>query len=190
MTSSISGSAMNMQRMSPLAMLQKNLVSEISSGKINSADQDALSAALQSIDDSMQAGRSSGSTRKAPPSPDEAKAKVESLIDDQVTAGKLTSEQADELKQLFADTFDGGPGGAKGAGGPPPPPPGPPPGEEDSDESGSASLTISGSSGSIAKLLQELIEKFAQTSSSTSYGTNGRTSTSTQSSSLFLDISV
>jgi hypothetical protein len=188
MTSSISSSAMSMQRMSPLAMLQKTLASEISSGKIKSSDQDAISAALESIDESMRSGQSTG-TRKAPGSPDEAKAKVESLIDDQVTSGALTSEQADELKQLFADTFQGGPGGPKGAGGPPP---GPPPGaaEEDSADSDSSTLTISGSSSAIAELLQKLIEKFAETTSSTSYGTNGQSATTSQSKSLFVDISV
>lgn len=181
MTSSISSNAMSMQRLSPLAMLQKNLVSEISSGKINSSDQDALSSALQTIDDSMRSSRAGGK-----PSPEEGKAKVEGMIDNMVSTGKLTDSQASELKQLFEDTFAGGPGGVQGRNGPPPPPP--PSDEEDSTEgcttcaSGSADSTEA-----LMQMLQELMQKLSENLSSKAYGTNGKTSTSSVSA-LFIDI--
>lgn len=176
MTSSISSNAMSMQRLSPLAMLQKNLVSEVSSGKINSSDQDALSSALQTIDDSMRSSRSSGR-----PSPEEGKAKVEGMIDEMVSSGKLTDSQATELKQLFETTFAGGPGGVQGRNGPPPPPP--------SDEE-SESSSISGTeetTEALMQMLQELMQKLSENLSSKAYGTNGKTTTSSTSA-LFIDI--
>lgn len=168
-----------MQRLSPLAMLQKNLVSEISSGKINSSDQDALSSALQTIDDSMRSSRSSGK-----PSPGEGKAKVEGMIDDMLSSGKLTDSQATELKQLFEDTFAGGPGGVQGKNGPPPPPP---PSNEESEDSATSVTDAAASTEDLMQMLQELMQKLSENLSSKAYGTNGKTSTSSTSA-LFIDI--
>lgn len=107
----------------PLQKLQQELQAELSSGKISSGDQDALSSALTDIDSSLQADRSSQSSGSRP-SPDEMKSKIDDLISAQVSSGKLTSDQATELQGVFQSAFaDGGPGGAggpKGAGGPPP----------------------------------------------------------------------
>lgn len=175
MTSSISSNAMSMQRLSPLAMLQKNLVSEISSGKINSSDQDALSSALQTIDDSMGSSRAGGK-----PSPEEGKARVEGMIDDMVSSGTLTDSQASELKQLFEDTFAGGPGGVQGRNGPPPPPPS----EEDS---GIGATEAAESTEALMQMLQELMQKLSENLSSKAYGTNGKAATSSASA-LFIDI--
>jgi hypothetical protein len=100
-------------------MLQNELLSEVSSGKISAEDQDALSAALDTIDAAMQGSRPSIGGGK-PPSPEEMKARIDGLIQEQVDSGALTSEQAEELKGVFANAMPprgpGGPGGPGGAG--------------------------------------------------------------------------
>lgn len=118
---SISSSGM-FQRMSPRDMLQKELVSEVSSGAISAEDQDALSSALDSIDATFKSERSVIGGK--PPSPDEMKSKIDDLIAGQVESGALTSAQAEELKEVFANAMPqggrggpGGPGGPRGAGG-------------------------------------------------------------------------
>lgn len=112
---SITSSAM-FQRTSPRDMLQNELLSSISSGAIQAGDKEALSAALDSIDATLRSRPAGGGK---PPSPDEMKAKIESLIDDQVDSGKLTTDQAEELKNVFANAMpQGGPGGRGGPGGP------------------------------------------------------------------------
>ena len=57
----------------------------------------------------MQASKPTAGS--APPSPDEMKSKINDLIAGEVSSGKLTSAQGDELKNVFANTFKGGPGG-------------------------------------------------------------------------------
>jgi hypothetical protein len=80
------------QHVSPRDMLQKELLSEVSSGQISSADKDALSAALDTIDTAMKSqGSASGGK---PPSPDEMQSKLNDLIQSQVDSGALTSDQA------------------------------------------------------------------------------------------------
>jgi hypothetical protein len=100
---------------SPLDRLQTELQSEVSSGAISSTDQSALSTALDDIDQSLQADRSSGSQASGPPSPDQIKSKIDDLINGEVQKGTLTSAQATELQNVFANTFaKGGPGGHHG----------------------------------------------------------------------------
>ena len=110
---------------SPRELLQNELLSEVSSGAISADDQDALSAALDDIDSTLRSQRPErGSAR---PSPTEMKSKIDDLIATEVQNGKLTSDQADELKNVFAKAFShggdgaggpqGGPGGAGGPGG-------------------------------------------------------------------------
>lgn len=180
MTTTISSSSFAMQRPSPRDMLQTTLTSQVAAGKIDSADQDALSAALDSIDSAMRSGRPSG-PRQAPPSPEEAQAKIESLIDSQVEEGSLTSEQAEELKQIFAETFAGGPGGP-GGGRPPGPPPGPPPGEAGAE--GATSLTITTTDSDVSKALQAFLKQLTDTLGS-GYGQSGQSTTGSSSSLLF-----
>jgi hypothetical protein len=108
-------SALGAQSFSPLTLLQNELASEASSGKISSDDQSALSSALSDIDAAMQSQAQSGGS---PPSPGAMKSKIDSLIAGEVKDGKLTSAQADELKNVFAQALQGGPGGAGGPGGP------------------------------------------------------------------------
>jgi hypothetical protein len=173
MTSISSTQAMRHQ--SPLLKLQQTLAADISSGKISAADKSALSSALDTIDSAMQSG--------SRVSPEDGKAKVESMIQDMVSDGTLTADQAEELNTVFSDTFSGGPGGAKGpkgAGGPPPPPPG----DEDSDESSDVTLSLTGSSTDIATMLKKLLESLASNGTST-YSSSA--SSNTNVSSLFLD---
>lgn len=112
--SSIGSATASQQSFSPLKMLQTELASEVKAGTISSSDQSALSSALDDIDQAMQSSKPSAGSR---PSPDEMKSKIDDLIAGEVSSGKLTSEQADELKNVFSSAFKGGPGGA---GGPPP----------------------------------------------------------------------
>lgn len=189
MTTTISSSSYGAQRLSPRDMLQNALSTQVASGKIDASDQGALSAALDSIDSSMRAERGSfSSTRTAPPSPDEARSKIDSLINDQVSSGALTSDQADELKQLFSDTFVQGPGGGRGPHGGPPP--GPPPGEGESGN-GTTSFTITTDDSSVSQALQDFLKQL-QDKLGSGYSSSGQSSTSSTSStqaSLLFDIS-
>ena len=89
--------------------LQKELAGGISSGTISESDENALSDAIDAIDEAM---RSDASSTASPSSPEETKAKIQSLIDEQVEAGTLTSEQADELSSLFENAAPQGDRGA------------------------------------------------------------------------------
>jgi hypothetical protein len=109
-------SSVGFQNQSPLTILQNELASEVSSGPISSSDQSALSSALSDINSALQSDSSS-----SPPSPSDMKSKIDGLISQEVQSGKLTSDQAKELQNIFANAFKGGPGGA---GGPPPGGPG------------------------------------------------------------------
>lgn len=140
---------------SPLDRLKQELAAEISSGSVSASDSDALSSALDSIDSSLQQSRpSAGST---PPSPGDLQDKVSSLIDQQVTSGALTSDQASELKQVFANTFTGqGPGGAGG----------PPPSATDSDSDSASDGSTSDTQTSIADLINNFLKQLQQNQTS------------------------
>jgi hypothetical protein len=101
---------------SPLDRLQAELQSEVTSGAISSTDQGALSTALDDIDQSLRADRTNdGGQSSGPPSPDQIKSKINDLINGEVQNGTLTSAQATELQNVFANAFaKGGPGGASG----------------------------------------------------------------------------
>lgn len=127
MTSAIS-SSVSSRYQSPLARLQSELASQVSLGTIGAGDQPALGSALTDIDSTL---KSQAPSRGAP---GDVKSKIDDLIAGAVKDGKLTSAQVDELKGIFASTFQGapqgaggsgggghgGPGGPGGAGGPPP----------------------------------------------------------------------
>ena len=101
------------QQMSPLQRLQDELTSEVSSGAISANDESALSSALTDIDSELKSQAPSAGSG-SPPSPDAMKTKIDDLIANEVSNGKLTSAQADELKNVFAQAFKGGPGGPGG----------------------------------------------------------------------------
>ncbi len=157
---------------SPRDRLQARLDAEISAGTVESGDRTALESALDTIDEAMRASRD-GASAGTRTSPDQMRAKIESLIDEQVESGALTSDQADELKQLFADA---GPKG--GPGGPPPPPP-----EGETGEAESSSASSSDLADLLMAFLKQLQEK---TSSTTAYATDG-SATSSSSTALVLD---
>ena len=150
------------QRVSPREMLQSELVSEVSSGKIGSEDQDALSAALDTIDAAMQASRPAIGGGK-PPSRDEMKAKIDGLIQEQVDSGALTSEQAEELKGVFANAMPprgpGGPGGPNGMAG----------------SDGTSETDNSDGSSDVADLIADFVKMLQEAKGSKSYGESGDT---------------
>lgn len=168
---------------SPRELLQKELASEVAAGTISSTDQTALSSALDDIDSSLKSERSSAAGSQ-PPSPDEMKSKIDDLIAGEVSDGKLTSDQADELKNVFANAFSGsggpggpggmggpgGPGGARGHGGPPPRPPA----DSEGDTSSTSSSTDSTDS-QIQELMAQFLKSLQETlSQSASYGSSGQ----------------
>lgn len=156
---------------SPLQMLQSTLTSQVSSGTISSTDQSALSSALSDIDTALKSQMEAGGTR---PSSEEMKAKIDDLIANEVSEGDLTTEQADELKEVFAATFQGAAGAAGGVGGPPP---GPPPSEEEDEDDTSTSSTSS--STDVSELLQEFLKKLQESqSANATYGSDGTNVTS------------
>ncbi len=98
------------QTVSPLSLLEKELAAEVSSGEVSAADESALSTALKDIDAALKSQSTSAG---------DVQSKVEDLIDAAVDDGKLTSEQADELKNIFSQAFQGASGSdgaATGAG--------------------------------------------------------------------------
>jgi len=111
--SSIAATSLS-QSFSPLSRLQNELQSEVSSGAISTDDQSALNSALSDIDSALQAQAPTDGSRS---SPRDVKSKIDNLIAQEVSDGKLTSAQADELKNVFAQAFKGGPGGPGAPGG-------------------------------------------------------------------------
>lgn len=176
-------SPINYQQQSPLSLLQNELTSQVSSGTISSSDQSALSSALTDINSALQ-----GDTSSSPPSPSDIKSKIDSLIAQEVQNGKLTSNQATELQNVFSSAFSkGGPGGAGGPGGPPPGGPGGPGGASSSgssdssssdstSDSDSSSSSASSSTNSTVNLLKDFLTLIRElTSTTTSYAANGQT---------------
>lgn len=97
-------------RPSPLDRLQNQLKTSVTNGTVKSADQDVLSTALTSIDQSITQSRAS----QAPGTRTDPRSQVQGLIDQQVQNGTLTSDQASELQSVFQQAFSHGPGGAGG----------------------------------------------------------------------------
>src|SRR5260363_43678 len=134
-------SASSMSGYSPLDLLKQELAKEVSAGKVSATDQTALSSALDDIDSALQSGSSSSSSTTSsstPPSPKEMQSKIDDLIQSEVDSGKLTADQASELKNVFANAFSGGPGGAGG----------PPPADDSSSDTTSSTSSSSSSSSS------------------------------------------
>ena len=182
MTSISAASAQTYQ--SPLQKLQDELQSEVNSGAISSSDKDALASALTDIDSAMQASRASDQANGTRPSHADLKSKIDDLINNEVSSGKLTSDQATELQGVFKAAFANGPGGAGGHGGPrgagdPPPGGSPPSGDaSSSDDTSSSSTSID----DILKQFLQSLQESLSASSSTSYGATGTTSSSSSAS--------
>lgn len=168
--------------------------SEVSTGAISPTDATALTSALEAIDQSLASDRTarpSSSTARLDPSA--MKDRIDGLIADQVSGGALTSDQADTLKELFAQQGgEGGPDGSMGGAGGPGraggPPPGPPPGGMQGGPDDAASSSTSSTSGNSASdLLASFIEQLkAAQSSGTRYAASGQ-SAGAQASALLFD---
>jgi len=171
---------------SPLSRLQSTLQSDISTGSIQSSDQDALTTALKSIDESLSSSRRSETSSTTPPSRDEMKTKIADLIQKQVEAGTLTSDQASELADVFDQTFSKGAKGAggppQGAGGPPPGAGGPPPSDGEQSAQGTDDSSSSGTT--IADILKQLQDAISSSNQS-AYSASGTTTSSSSTSYLF-----
>ena len=174
-------SASSMSGYSPLDLLKQELTKEVSAGKVSSADQTALSSALDDIDSALQSGSSSSSSTSTssstPPSPEEMQSKIDDLIQSEVDSGKLTSDQATELKNVFASAFSGGP---------------PPSDDSSSDTTSSTSSSSSSSTSSdVEELLKKLLDALQSSngSASSSYSASGTSSSSSSGKSLVVDFS-
>ncbi len=173
--SSISSSTTLSAIPSPRARMNSRLEAATSAGTISKTDEVALSSALDDIDKALASSSSSGAagTRAAP---EDMKAKINSLIDQEVKDGKLTDEQASELKDLFganATEATQGAQGPRGPGGPPPPPPA----DSDDDDSTTTDSTTTETDklDALAALLQKLRDTVASTDT---YGTSETSSAS------------
>ncbi|HJE24763.1 MAG TPA: hypothetical protein K8W01_13995 [Methylorubrum populi] len=162
----------------------------VSSGSISATDATALTSALDSIDTSLSAQASgsvstadsaSGGTRAGRPDPAAMKEKIDGLISDQVSAGNLTSEQADTLTSLFAS-------GGEGAGGPGRPG-GPPPKGAASDTASDGSSSGSDDANAAAsRLLSDfLLQLQSNLSGGSGYGATGTSRATHTGTSLVMD---
>ena len=169
---------------SPRDLLQNELQSEVSSGAVSANDQDALSAALDDIDSALHSqGPQSGGAR---PSHSEMKSKIDDLIANEVQNGKLTSDQADELKNIFAKAFSHGHDGADGPQGGPGGPGGPD-GSGAPDGTADASASSS-SSDQINQLFSDFLKSVQQSQSkSSTYDASGDTNSSVSISALVMN---
>ena len=111
-------SAASSSTLSPLQKLQDQLQAEVNSGAISSSDQSALSSALTDITSTLQNGTAADQAGGSSAAPGDLKSKIDGLIANEVSSGKLTSDQATELKGVFQAAFANGPSGAGGSGGP------------------------------------------------------------------------
>lgn len=98
--SSISGS-MSAGAMSPADRMQLALQSAVAAGTVNAADQNALSSAISDIGGALKPGGSPAANASA----GGIQSKLSSLVDQEVSDGKLTTDQATELKQVFAQAM-------------------------------------------------------------------------------------
>jgi hypothetical protein len=174
--------------MSPSDRMKLALQSAVSAGSVKSTDQSALSSAIDDIGSAMKAG----GPPTAATTPTAMKTKVDGLIDQEVTDGKLTSDQATELKSVFAQAA-GKMGHAHHAHG------GPPPTDDSDDDSTNplnlnpTSATNTASTTDTTKSAIDQLISFLQTleksvSSSSTYGSNGNsTASNSTSSSVLID---
>lgn len=96
----------------PLAqsIRQPNQLFGLREREISSADEVALSSALDDIGRSLNAAGTDGQPNNAGAlSPNHLRSKISDLISDEVKNGKLTDDQATSLQSMFDDAFEGGP---------------------------------------------------------------------------------
>jgi hypothetical protein len=160
-------------------------------GALSSTDATALTSALDAIDSGLQDSSSttgtasgSGSTQSARLDPSDMQDRIDSLISDQVDSGALTSDQANELSNLFAShgtsVTDSTAGGLDG------PPPGPPPADGGASPDGTDATSATPGTTSANDLLSTFIQQLqAAQSSKAGYGASGTTASQSSSALLF-----
>ncbi|WP_024518160.1 hypothetical protein [Bradyrhizobium sp. Tv2a-2] len=178
---SISSLSSSSSYQTPLQKLEAELQSEVSNGTVSSSDETALSSALTDIDSAIKSNQSGDSTSGTKLSPADMQSKIDDLIKNEVSSGKLTGAQATELKGVFQATFGQGPGG-------PPPSDGTDSASSSTDSSSTTSSTTSSSDTSISELLQQFLQalqsSLSNSSSTNSYNASGTSTTSDSSSQL------
>ena len=95
-----------------LSMMDSRIDRAAATGKVSATDQTALESALGTIQSQLSASSADAST-----TPTDMKDKIDTLIQGQVTAGTLTSDQASELQGFFAQGAQGAHGHHGGHGG-------------------------------------------------------------------------
>lgn len=122
----------------------------------------------------MQSSSASDQSSGSKSSPDAFKSKIDDLIQQEVSAGKLTDQQATELQGIFKAAFSQGPDGAGGPGGAGGPPPDGPPPAKGTDGSSSGN--------SVVDLLQQFLDSLKSLlTDSTSASTTGSSDTTSAS---------
>ncbi|WP_206335784.1 hypothetical protein [Rhizorhabdus phycosphaerae] len=196
---SISGSMSRMSMPSMNDILKSKLQSAVTAGTVKAEDQTALSSALDDIDSVM---KSSGPPKPGM-DPSAIKEKVSGLIDQEVADGKLTEEQAAELREFLDNAARNGPAGGqvadasgeqdgeafaidgmsgpRGPGGPPPPPPA---NEETSDDS---TTSLADAREDAVEALMTFLEQLSKSTAENSVYTSGGTSSGSNYSSLLVD---
>lgn len=179
---------------SPRAMMDSRINAAVEAGSLSEVDSDALETALDSIDGSLASSATDGNSRL---DPSEMKDRIDSLIDEQVSAGTLTEDQAATLQSFFAQggppqaggegsedgmSVDGmqamgGMGGPQGMRGPPPPPPP----SDSEDGSSTASSTDATSATDQLDSIIAFLENLRASLSQSVYGASGGTADSSNS---------
>ncbi|BCM83297.1 hypothetical protein mvi_17580 [Methylobacterium indicum] len=171
---------------------------DVSSGALGSADATALTSALGAIRSSLSSDRTSSTanadgtnptgSRRDPAS---MRSRIDSLIADQVSSGALTSDQASELKTLFASHGRSTTASTAAGRAPDGPPPGPPPGGPGAggpSDDLSSTATGASSGSSIDETLSQFMQQLqASQNSSASYGANGSRSSTASTGAMLLD---
>ena len=124
----------------PKHRLHHAVSSKAEAGKISATDKTALDSAIDTLD----AGLSGGSGAAARLDPSQMKSRIDGLIDNAVTSGTLTGDQATTLKGLFSRGSAQGDEAGPGVGG------GPPPSGSRDSASGDARLEVAGTDPSSA----------------------------------------
>jgi hypothetical protein len=137
---------------SPRAMMDRRIEAAVEAGSVSEVDSAAMETALDSIDSALSASAGSETGRLDPSAMQD---RIDSLIEDQLSAGTLTQEQAAQLQGFFAQgpgapsatdsaSADSAIDGLSGVGGAGPmrgPTPGPPPAASEEEDSASSSAT-------------------------------------------------
>ncbi|HUD92284.1 hypothetical protein [Sphingobium sp.] len=169
---------------SPRVSMDRKIDAAVEAGSLSEVDGDTLETALDSIGSALTISAGDGSSRL---DPSEMKDRIDSLIDDQVSAGTLTEDQAATLQSFFAqgpggsvqtaDGSDGGGmsvesmGGIGGTGLMRGPPPGPPPSalSEDDDSSSTNSTDATSATEQLDSIIA-FLENLRSSMSQSLYG--------------------